>query len=218
MSEDVRSIVQRAVFREYLTLQNLVGDLLEKDCYDHTIQDWYIIYSNYWMCWSMYRHLALQDLLHSDDLGREKIYHMKQKAKGLLNPRVRRPVCCANSWTGSPLRHQFHYRGKKWNHTSSPRCDQYAAEKSCHLFASKCLPFAGWVFTWIQRKAWRRGFCKMWTWATRQAVWYTGDKMASFECAKAGRPTWCCALNFRRWIDKNSKYLPAQLLGNVSIP
>lgn len=60
-------------------------------------------------------------------------------------------------------------------------CDQYAAEKSYHLFASKCLPFAGWVFTWIQRKAWRRGFCKMWTWATRQAVWYTGEKMASFE-------------------------------------
>ena len=50
MSEDVRSIVQRAVFREYLTLQNLVGDLLEKACYDHMIQDWYIIYSNYWMC------------------------------------------------------------------------------------------------------------------------------------------------------------------------
>lgn len=33
-----------------------------------------------------------KDLLHSDDLEREKIYHMKQKAKGLLNPRVRLSV------------------------------------------------------------------------------------------------------------------------------
>eukprot|EP00434_Breviolum_minutum_P009635 symbB.v1.2.008484.t1/scaffold535.1/size190655/4 len=33
-----------------------------------------------------------KDLLHSDDLGREKVYHMKQKAKGLLNPRVRLSV------------------------------------------------------------------------------------------------------------------------------
>lgn len=39
-----------------------------------------------WACCFKFR----QDLLHSDDLGREKVYHMKQKAKGLLNPRVRR--------------------------------------------------------------------------------------------------------------------------------
>ncbi|CAK9100157.1 unnamed protein product [Durusdinium trenchii] len=31
----------------------------------------------------------MKDLLHSEDLGREKVYPMKQKTKGLLNPRVR---------------------------------------------------------------------------------------------------------------------------------
>lgn len=141
--------------------------------------------------------------------------------------------CCANSWNiGSPLRHQFHYRGenmKKWNHISSPQLWSYVInmqprspttflhQNACRLQAECSLGYRGRHGEGASARCGHEPLGKLFGTPVKRwrllnqmedefmmcPMHWSKGKNENYDslCAKAGRPTWCCTLNFRRWIQ-----------------